>query len=131
MDSMTADARQTLEQYASLKTIPAYLSIVFTLLTLYSFGGISQFQLTWLDWTVSAQAAMLGSLIVFMIAFMSSETKEFNRYAQWEQMVIAAGPALILLHGFVGEVEQMFAGNQTIQIVGFLIVLVSWGVATR
>jgi len=118
--------------YANLRTVPALLGIVFALASLYQFGGIATVELTWISYTLTTQHAMIVSLATFVVAFASSETKSFDYYEDWEKVVIAAGPALILGHQYVQFVTDAIANNSpTGGILAFIISLAAWGVAVR
>jgi len=118
--------------YSSLRTLPAMLSVAFVMASLYQFGGVSQFTLEWVGYTISNLHAVVASLGIFAVAFASSETKQFDSYDTWEQLVIGLGPALILAHHFVGFVATEFTANDpALPIAGFLVTVVSWGVAVR
>lgn len=129
--SMVGSIRRVARDYRTLRTIPAWLSIGFVALSLFAFGGVSQFTLTWVDWTVTAEGAMFGSFLVYMVAFMSSATNEFASYASWEKVFVAGGPGMILLHGWLPPVQNFIASSQALQIAAFLFVSIAWGVATR
>ena len=125
MSSLTND-------YMELRTIPALLGIVFAIASLYQFGGISEVHITWLDYTLSAQHAMFVSLATLLVAFASSETKQFEAYEDWEKVLIAAGPVLIVSQQYVNEVADIIANNDpTGGIVAFVISVMAWGVAVR
>jgi len=117
--------------YSRLRTVPAMLSIVFALASLYQFGGISQVNLTWLDYTLSAQHAMLVSLGTLVVAFASSETKQFDSYEDWEMAVIAAGPLLIVTYQYIPEITDLVNGSDITQAVAFMVSIAAWGVAVR
>jgi len=125
MSSLTND-------YMELRTIPALLGIVFAIASLYQFGGISEVHITWLDYTLSTQHAMFVSLATLLVAFASSETKQFEAYEDWEKVLIAAGPVLIVSQQYVTEVADIIAKNDpTGGIVAFVISVMAWGVAVR
>jgi len=125
MSSLTND-------YMELRTIPALLGIVFAIASLYQFGGISEVHITWLDYTLSTQHAMFVSLATLLVAFASSETKQFEAYEDWEKVLIAAGPLLIVSQQYVTEVADIIANNDpTGGIVAFVISVMAWGVAVR
>lgn len=118
--------------YMELRTIPAFLGIFFAVASLYQFGGITEVHLSWLDYTLTTQHAMLGSLGIYAIAFASSETRDFQSYEDWEKATIASGPILIVAHQYVTYVSDLFATHDPLlPIVGFLLALASWGVAVR
>lgn len=119
-------------RYMELRTIPALLGIVFAIASLYQFGGISEVHITWIEYTLSEQHAMFVSLATLLVAFASSETKQFEAYEDWEKAIIAAGPVLIVSHQYVTEVSDIIATNDpTGGIVAFAISVMSWGVAVR
>jgi len=122
----------TLSDYSHLRTVPAMMSIFFALASLYQFGGIAQVELVWLGYTLDTMHAMLISLGTFMVAFASSETKEFDRYEDWEKVTIAAGPALILGTEYVSEVSDIVMNSgDMVAAAAFFVTVASWGVAVR
>lgn len=129
---MTHAIRSTVNDYRQLNAIPALVSVAFVGASLYQFGGISQFTLNWLDYTVTAEHAVFTSLGAYLIAFLSSQTRDFNRYETWEQATIAAGPVLVVLHQYVPEVNTVLTNAGTgALIVAFFVTVASWGVAVR
>lgn len=121
-----------MDDYANLRTIPAFLGIFFALASLYQFGGIATVELTWLSYTLTTQHAMLASLGTYAVAFASSETKSFEHYENWERGMIAAGPVLIVGHQYVPFVTDAIANNSPAGgILAFVVALGSWGVAIR
>lgn len=121
-----------LSNYSRLRTLPAMLSVAFVMASLYQFGGISPFTLEWIDYTIEPQHAVVVSLAILGVAFASSETKQLDNYEDWEMVVIAAGPVLIVAHHFVDFVSNEFAASDPLlPIIGFAVTVVSWGVAVR
>lgn len=116
--------------YAKLKTIPALLSVVFIAATLYQFGGIAEIQITWVDYTLTTYHAMLISLGAYVVAFASSETKEFQNYEDWEKAAIAAGPILIIGHQHVTFISELVTGTGA-EVIAFFACVAAWGVAVR
>jgi len=118
--------------YSQLRTIPAMLSVAFVLASLYQFGGIASIQLTWIDYTVKPLHAVVVSLVAFVLAFMSSQTKSYERYETWEQALIASGPAAILLEQFLPMTTDLIGSfGEAGFIVAFLLTVASWGAAVR
>jgi hypothetical protein len=119
--------------YSQLKTIPAMLGILFTLSSLYQFGGISEVHLAWIDYTLTTEHAMMVSLGTFLVAFASSETKSFERYDDWEKGFIAAAPGLVLLYEVTQFVPDLLLGlgDPLGPMLGFLVTVAGWGVAVR
>ena len=130
--SYSRSMSDTLSDYTHLRTLPALLSVVFVLAGLYQFGGISEVMLTWLDYSLTAQHATFVSLGAYAIAFASSETKQFESYERWEQIAIAAGPAVIVGYQYVPQIADIINTSSNLgPIVAFLATVVAWGVAVR
>jgi hypothetical protein len=121
------------DDYKNLRTIPAMLGIFFAVASLYQFGGIATVDLQWgIGYTLTTQHAMFVSLAAYAVAFMSSETKEFQNYEDWEKAMIAAGPVILIGHQYWTWMGDQFAANDpTLPIIGFLISVAAWGVAVR
>lgn len=126
-------AREKAEDYANLRTLPAVLSVAFIGASLYQFGGISEIQLVWLDYGLTTEHSVLVSLVTFLVAFASSETRQFENYEMWEMVVIAAGPVVILGEQYLTEVTDLLMeiGDPLGFQVAFFLTLLSWGVAVR
>jgi hypothetical protein len=122
-----------MNDYAHLRTLPALLSVVFVVASAFQFGGISAPTLQWgVGYTLTTEHATIVSLVVFATAFASSETKAFDRYEDWEKVLIAAAPVLIVSYQYIGFVQDQFAANSpTLHILAFAISVLSWGVAVR
>lgn len=130
--SATRSASGLMDDYTQLRTLPAMLSVAFVLASLYQFGGIAAIELTWLDYALTPQHAVLVSMGSFVVAFASSEAKSFEAYRDWEQAVIAAGPALILGYEYVGFVSTTLNDfGEMALIAAFFVTVASWGVAVR
>ena len=121
--------------YSNIRTIPAFVSAAFIALSLYQFGGIDPVTFNWgLNYTFEPAHAALGSLAAYLVAFMSSETKDFQYYENWEKGAIVAGPSLIFLWHYVPEVETEILnamGDPLGAQVAFLLGVVSWVVIVR
>ncbi|AHF22113.1 gp3 [Haloarcula hispanica pleomorphic virus 2] len=132
--SYSNKASGMLGDYANLRTLPAMLSVVFVIGGLYQFGGISDVTITWLSsYTLTGQHAVVASMGTFLAAFASSETRSFDRYEDWEKVMIAAGPLLILGEQYTTEVSDFLIGlgDPLGMQIAFLVTVVSWGVAVR
>lgn len=128
----TGALSRKMNDYTQLRTLPAMLSVAFILASLYQFGGIATIELTWLDYVLSTQHALLASIGSFVVAFASSETRSFEHYDDWEQVAIAAGPAVILTEQYVPFVSEQIANlGEPGYMVAFVLTVVSWGVAVR
>jgi|GEM_PF-438036 len=131
-NSYGSAARGVVSDYAQLNTIPALLSVVFVGAGLYQFGGIPDLTLVWLDYTLQTQHALIASLGVYVVAFMSSETKDFRHYEDWEKVLIFAGPAVMLAYEYVPQVANVINTDGHVgPIVAFFLTVAAWGVAVR
>lgn len=121
-----------LSDYAHLRTVPALLSIFFAMASLYQFGGVAELNFTWFNYTLTAQHGLVASLGIFALAFASSETRSFDRYADWEKVLIGAGPVLLVSHQYVDPISTAFSNNAPwLPIIAFLVSVASWSVAVR
>lgn len=130
----TSSMNRMLGDYAHLRTLPALLSVGFVATSLYQFGGISDITLVWLsNYTLTAEHASLGGVLIWAIAFMSSETKAFDRYEDWEKITLAAAPLLVLGQAHITEIDNflMDLGDPLGYQLAFLVTIVSWAVAVR
>lgn len=125
---------QVVSNYANIRTIPAMLSVVFALASLYQFGGIATVELVWLsNYTLTAEHSVIASMGTFIVALASSETKSFEYYETWEQGVIALGPIVIVGDYLTAEVTDLLVGlgDPLGYQLAFVLTLVSWTVAVR
>lgn len=121
-----------LGDYARLRTIPALLSVLFAATTLYQFGGVSQPTFEWVGYTLVPAHAMLVSLGAYIVAFASSETKEWRNYTSAERVLIAAGILIVFGQQQITAISSMMAAHQPASgIVAYLITMLGWGVAVR
>jgi len=120
--------------YAQFKTVPALVSTLFIMLSMYQFGGIDPVTFNWgLNYTFQPSHAALGSLGAYMIAFMSIDTKDFQYYETWEQVLIAAGPVVIFGWHYIPAIETWLLklGDPLGAQLAFLLGVVSWIVGMR
>jgi hypothetical protein len=89
--------------------------------------------LPWLDYTLTQEHSVLVSLAVFGAAFASSETMQFESYEDWEKVVIAAGPVLIVGAHYVTAINDFLLslGDPLGHQLAFLVTIASWGVAVQ
>lgn len=122
-----------LDDLTNIRTVAAAVSGAFLLLSLYAYGGVSSVELVWVGYTLEAGHALLGSLVVYLIAFMSSETNDFETYDQMEQAVIAAGPLSMIGWEYVPMFHDAVAslGDPLAQQALFALSIASWAYAVR
>lgn len=107
--------------------------MVFFASTLYQFGAVTEVQFEWFEYTLTTMHAVAVSLIVYLVAFASSETRNFDAYDGWEKALIAAGPSLIALHQWYDPVNEwiMTTSEPWMQIAAAAVVLIGYGVAVQ
>lgn len=121
-----------LRKYAEIRTIPALLTVAAVLAAMYSFGGISQFTITWVDYTVTTEHALIAGLITYVVAFASSATKRFENYELWEEALIAAGVGGLVANEYVVEVSDWVANSDPLGgFVLFMLFLAGWTVSVQ
>jgi len=126
-------ANGLVDDYLSLRRIPMVLSAAFLAASLYQFGGVSTITLEWFNYTLTADHSVMVSLVAWVVAFASSETKELRNYGTYEKLAIAAGPIVILGDYFTVEVTDLLLqlGNPLGMQIAFVATAVSWMAAVR
>jgi hypothetical protein len=129
----SSSARDLVSQYRQMNSLPAVMSALWLISSLYGFGGMEAVSLTWINYTLSPSHATLGGLAVYLVAFMSSETKQFENYESWEQAFIIGGPALFAADAYFPEVSDFLVsiGDPIGHQLAFLATTVAWMVAVR
>jgi len=128
-----SSSRGYIDDLTNIRTVPAAVSGAFLLLSLYAYGGVNSVELVWVGYTLEAGHALLGSLLVYLVAFMSSESNDFEDYEQTEQGLIAAGPLSMLGWEYVPQFHDAVAsiGDPLAQQALFALSVVSWVVIVR
>lgn len=121
------------DDYMNIRTLPGLLSVVFVVAGLYQFGAIGTLTFEWVNYTIATEHTVLASLGAYALAFASSETKRFEYYELWEQVLIVAGPAVILGVQYVPQIHDFLLslGDPLGMQIGFLLTLASWGAAIQ
>lgn len=120
--------------YKNLRTVPALLGMVFFMSTLYQFGAFDHdIAFAWFDYTLTTEHAVFLSLGVYIVAFASSETRQFENYDGWEKLLIAAGPVLILGTEYLESLNDivMTTSDPWSMVAAAAIVLIGYGVAVQ
>ncbi|AXG11704.1 hypothetical protein [Haloplanus rubicundus] len=125
---------ELVSNYANIRTIPAMLSVVFAVASLYQFGGIATVELVWLsNYTLTTEHAAIASLATYVVALLSSETKSFEYYETWEQLMIGLGFAVILGDYLTTEVTDLLMqlGDPLGYQIAFVVTILAWTVTVR
>jgi len=121
-----------LSDYAQLRTLPALTVSLLFVCSAILFGAIPEIPVNWLGVTITSGSALIVSLVIYVLAFASSETKSLEYYENWEMALISSGPGIMLAYQYIPLVQDQFAANSpTLSIIGFVFSLVSWGVMVR
>lgn len=125
--------RRTAHNYSNLKTVPALLGILFGLASLFLYGAFgSALTIEWFDWMITTDHAAGVSLIVLLVAFMSSKTRRFEDYADWEKVLIGLVVVLSIATGRFEMVDSIiFYADPWTPIVAFLVSIAGYGTAVR
>jgi len=127
------DPSSMMEDYMNLRTLPAAIGIAFTVMSLYMFGAVDGLTIGWgIDYTLTSNHALWGSLAAYALAFASSETRSFENYERWEQITIAGGPAVMVAsQHWTWFADQMAANSPHLAIVAFFVSFASYGVLVQ
>ncbi|QIO21347.1 hypothetical protein [Haloarcula sp. JP-L23] len=131
--SYQSKASGMMNDYLNVRKVPMVLSGAFLAASLYQFGGIGTITLEWLSYTLTADHAIMVSLGAWIVAFASSETKQFQYYDGLEKVAIALGPLVILGDYFTVEVTDLLLqiGDPLGMQIAFFVTVVSWGAAVK
>jgi hypothetical protein len=130
---MSSRASSLLSDYRQINTIPASVSALFLVSSLYLFGGMGTVNVEWISYTLSTQHALMVTLGAYVVAFMSSATDDFRDYMGWEQFFIVAGPAVTAGWEYVAQFHDFMIGlgDPLGAQIAFAITVLSWGVIAR
>lgn len=131
---VSSRANELIADYRNLRTIPAVLGMVFFMSTLYQFGAFqSELSFAWFDYTLTTEHAVFASLMIYAVAFASSETRQFEHYEDWEKILITLGPVLVIATEYSTLANEwiMTTSDPWSQITGAAIVLIGYGVAIQ
>jgi len=130
----TSSLSRMASDYGNLRELPIGLSALLVIASLFTFGGISALEFVWFGYSLTAEHAVWIGVAGYGVAFMSSQTKQFERYELPEKALILAGPASMLGWQYVPAVSDTatsMLGDPVAQQVMFVVSLVSWAVTLR
>jgi len=126
-----AYSRGLVSDYKQLNTIPAIVGIVFAIA-----AGVQFLQLhitlgLW-GYTFPTDQAMLVSLGSLVVAFASSETKDWHHYESYEQAIVGGAVVVTVGAQYISEIGNVLTNNQPVAgVVAFAISMAAWGVLSR
>lgn len=124
------------DDYKNMRTLPALISVFFMVATAFFYGAIDAPTFNWFiegGYTLTHGHAIIGSLGVYVLAFMGSETKQFEHYSGGEQALVAAGPLMMIGIEYIQQIEDLFLafGDPLGMQIAFAVTLVSFAVAVN
>jgi hypothetical protein len=133
MSNYRSKGESLLQEYGQIKSIPATLSAAWLATGLYGLGGMKAIEFVWINYTLSPAHATLGGLLVYLLAFMGSETKQFENYEPVEQLLVVAGPAVFAAEAYFPAFDDFLIslGDPLGHQIAFALTVVAWMVAVR
>ena len=123
---------ETVSNYTQLNTIPALMGILFAMSAGVQFLGMQISIAIPASYSFPSTHAMLVSIGVLVIAFASSDTKDWRYYESWEQIVVGAAVVLMVGAEYIVEIDDFIAANDPITgIAAFLVSMAAWSVLAR
>lgn len=128
---MATNTKSVLSDYTQLNTIPALSGVLFAVASAVQFLGAS-ISLATPQYTFDPAHALLTSLVVLVVAFASSDTKDWRRYETYEQGIVAVAVVTMVGSEYITEISDLIANNSpTAGILAFMISMAAWGVLAR
>lgn len=126
-----ATSNSFLRDYSQLNTIPALSGVAFALASAVQFLG-GTFALTTPTYTFDPGHAMIVSLMALVIAFASSDTKDWRYYETWEQGIVAVAVFLMVGMEYLTQVQNLVTSNDPVgPLIAFGLAMAAWGVLAR
>lgn len=123
-----------MDAYRDLNTIPALFGILFAVAAAVQFLGatISIAPTADLSYTLEGMHAIGLSGVSLLVAFASSDTKDWQHYEPWEQGTVLIAVVAIVGAEYVTEISDFLVNNQPYTGVAFFAVgMMAWGILSR
>lgn len=127
---MATNSKSILSDYTQLNTLPAVTGVLFAVASSVQFLGATV-SLSTPAYTFDPAHAMLVSLLMLVVAFASSETKDWRHYDEWEQGVVGVAAITLVGTEYVPEIADLVMSSQGTQVGAFVLSLAAWGVLSR
>ena len=127
---MATSSTSFLDDYTQLNTLPAVTGVLFAVASSVQFLG-AQISLATPSYTFDPAHAMLVSVLMLVLAFASSETKDWRHYDPMEQGVVGAAAIAIVGGEYVTEINDLVMTSTATQVGAFALSMVAWGVLSR
>lgn len=127
-----SNSKGLLSDYAQLNTLPALSGVLFAISSGVQFLGVSiSMTIPW-AYTFDPSHGLVVSLVVMVIAFASSSTKDWRQYESYEQGAVALAVILMVGNEYLIEVSDLIVNNNpTAGTLAFLVTVVAWGILAR
>lgn len=123
---------RTVNNYRQLNTVPALTGVVFSIAAAVQYLGAEMSIEYPSAYTFPGEHAMLVGLLCLLLAFASSDTKDWRYYDQWEQAAVAIAVVGSVLVQYVPEVNDLLVNNQPVSgVVMFVASLAAWAILAR
>ena len=128
----TSSLNNRLRSYSQLNTIPAVLGILFAISAGVQFLGAQISIAVPMTYSFDPAHAMLVSLGVLVLAFASSETKDWRYYDAWEQVTVGLAVVVMVGQEYITEISEFIASNDPVTgVAAFVLSMAAWGVLAR
>lgn len=120
-----------LRDYTQLNTVPAIVGIIFAVSAGVQFLDLT-ISIGLLGYDFPTAHATFVSLGVLVLAFASSDTKDWRFCDTWKQAIVAVAVLLMVSGEYVTAIVDLIANNQPLGgILAFAISMAAWAVLSR
>lgn len=128
---MATRSRSAYAKYADLNTVPAVMGIVFAVTAAVQFLGAT-ISFTTPVYTFDPTHALVLGLVVLIVAFASSDTKDWRHYETWEQGAVALAVLLMVGNEYLVEIQDILTQNSPhAAYIAFVVSMMAWGILSR
>lgn len=116
---------------AVIRTIPALAGLVFAAASAVQFLD-AQIALGVVNWSFKPAMALVVSLASLLVAFASSNTRNWEHLENAEKSLVAVALLIMTTHQYVPTVELAISNNQPwAGFIAFMSGMIAWGVLAR
>ena len=119
------------KNYTQLNTIPAIVGIVFAVSAAVQFLQ-AEIMLGLIDYSFDPAHALIVSVFALVVAFASSDTKNFQHYETWEQALVGLAVVVMVSAEYTTTGADFLVENEPhAGLLAFLVSMAAWGVLAR
>lgn len=116
---------------ALVDTIPALAGVIFTITSAVQFLDTS-ITVGVIGYSVQPAHSFVISLVALLVAFGYSETRDWDYYESWEQVLVAVTLLIMTSHQFVPVISRTVSNqNPVAGSLVFTLGVAAWGVISR